>query len=68
MPGGAGPARDPDGDGRYEDVNGNGRRDFADVVLLFNQIDWIARHAPSAFDFNGNGRVDFADVVRLFRS
>ena len=61
-----GPAGDPNGDGLCEDVNGNGRKDFADVVLLFNQLDWCSRHAPWAFDFNGNGRVDFADVVRLF--
>lgn len=64
--GGMAGASDPNGDGLSEDVNGNGRRDFADVVLLFNQLDWCSRHAPWAFDFNGNGRVDFADVVLLF--
>ena len=59
--------RDLDGDGLYDDVNGNGRMDFADVVLYFNQMSWIASHEPlSAFDFNGNGRVDFADVTILF--
>jgi PKD repeat protein len=58
---------DTDGDGRYEDVNGNGRKDFADVVLFFNQMSWIAANEPlAAFDFNGNGRIDFADVTRLF--
>jgi PKD repeat protein len=58
---------DPDGDGRYEDVNGNGRADFADVVLYFNSLDWIAANEPVAlFDCNGNGRFDFADVVWLF--
>ena len=61
-----GTAGDPNGDGLCEDVNGNGRMDFADTVLLFTQLDWCAAHAPWAFDFNGNGRVDFADVVRLF--
>ncbi len=29
VPGGVGQPRDLDGDGRYDDVNGNGRRDFA---------------------------------------
>ena len=54
-------------DGKYEDVNGNGRSDFADVVLFFNQMTWIAANEPiSAFDFNNNSRIDFADVVRLF--
>jgi PKD repeat protein len=67
LPGAASDPRDLDGDGRYEDVNGNGRRDFADVVLYFNQMAWIASNAPvGAFDFNANGRCDFADVTTLF--
>jgi PKD repeat protein len=66
VPGGTRSAMDPNGDGLCEDVNGNGRKDFADIVMLFNQLDWCSRHAPWAFDFNGNGRVDFADVIRLF--
>ncbi len=58
---------DPNGDGRYEDVNGNGRADFADVVLLFNELTWVAANEPvAAFDFNANNRIDFADVVELF--
>jgi PKD repeat protein len=69
VPGGAGLPRDPDGDGRYEDVNGNGRADFADVVLSFDRMDWIAANEPvEAFDCNGNGRIDFADVVWLFNN
>lgn len=66
VPGGAGAAGDPNSDGLCEDVNGNGGRDFADLVLLFSRLDWCAAHAPWAFDFNGNGQVDFADVIRLF--
>ncbi len=66
VPGGTRSAGDPNHDGLCEDVNGNGRKDFADVVMLFNQLDWCTAHAPWAFDFNGNGRVDFADVIRLF--
>jgi len=58
---------DPDGDCIYEDLNGNGRLDFADVVLYFNQMTWIAANEPvSAFDLNRNGRIDFADIVALF--
>jgi hypothetical protein len=58
---------DPDGDGVYEDVDGNGSLGFNDVVLFFNQMDWIELNEPvSCFDFNGNGRIDFADVVTLF--
>ena len=60
---------DTDGDGLYDDVNGNGRRDFADVVLFFNQMTWIADHEPvGLFDYNGNGRIDFADVTWLFNN
>ncbi|NLX48565.1 MAG: hypothetical protein GXY82_01565 [Methanospirillum sp.] len=49
------------------DVRRDGRADFADVVLYFNQMAWIAANEPvPAFDYNGNGRIDFADVVWLF--
>jgi PKD repeat protein len=58
---------DTNADGKYEDVNGNTRADFADVVLYFNQMIWISTNETvSAFDYNGNGRIDFADVVWLF--
>ena len=67
VPGGAGLPTDTNADGKYDDVNGNGRKDFADVVLYFNQMTWIAANEPvAAFDYNGNGRIDFADVVWLF--
>ena len=63
------PPTDPDGDGLYDDVNGNGRKDFADVVLYFNQMTWIDGNEPMGlFDYNGNGRIDFADVVWLFNN
>jgi len=58
---------DPDGDCLYEDLNANARKDFNDVVLMFNQMQWIGANEPvSAFDFNGNGRIDFNDIVKLF--
>ncbi|RPI36929.1 MAG: hypothetical protein EHM53_11655 [Methanoregulaceae archaeon] len=67
LPGFANRPTDPDGDCIYEDLNANGRLDFADVVLYFNQMTWIAAHEPiPAFDLNGNGRIDFADIVALF--
>jgi hypothetical protein len=59
--------QDVDGDGLFEDVNGNGRADFADVVVLFNHLDLVPRNGWIAFfDFNLNGRSDFADIVTLF--
>ncbi len=69
VPGGSGIPKDLDDDGDFEDVNGNDRPDFADVVLFFNEMDWIAEHEPlAAFDFNKNERIDFADAVQLFSS
>ena len=67
LPGFINPPTDPDGDCIYEDLNANGRLDFADVVLYFNQMSWIAANEPiAAFDLNHNGRIDFADIVALF--
>jgi len=67
LPGYTNPPTDPDSDGIYEDLNANGRLDFADIVLYFNYMQWIAANEPiAAFDLNGNGRIDFADIVTLF--
>ena len=67
VPGGAGVPMSLGGHGKYDDVNGNGRKDFADVVLYFNQMSWIEEKEPvEAFDYNGNGVIDFADIVWLF--
>ena len=66
FPGHAAPL-DHDGDGLFEDVNGNDRPDFADVVLLFNHADLVARSGwEPYYDFNNNSRFDFADIVVLF--
>ena len=63
------PPTDPDGDGRYEDLNGDGEVNYADVVDLFEGFDSSAvRNNPGAYDFDGNGRLDFDDVVTLFKS
>ena len=67
VPSGSATPLDGDGDGLCDDVNGNGRKDFADVVPVLHQLDWIAANEPlAAFDYNGNGRIDFADVAWLF--
>lgn len=58
---------DSGGDGLYEDINGNGRKDFSDVVLFFSYLEWVPIYEPiPSFDFNGNGRIDFNDIIRLF--
>ncbi|MBN1167299.1 MAG: S8 family serine peptidase [Methanospirillaceae archaeon] len=59
----------PDNDNLYRDLNGNGRKDFQDVVLYFTYLEWIAANEPvSAFDYSGNGRIDFTDVIQLFQT
>ncbi|WP_339104812.1 alkaline phosphatase PhoX [Haloterrigena salinisoli] len=58
---------DLDGDGLFEDVNGNGRLDYEDVTLLFENLeDESVRLNEAAFDFNENGRIDYDDVVALY--
>lgn len=58
---------DPDGDCRYEDLTGNGSATFTDVVLFFDQMEWIVANEPvAAFDFSGNGAITFKDIVLLF--
>ncbi len=67
MPGMASPVRDLNGDGLAEDINGNGRLDFNDVVLLFQHLDSEAVQGNLLlFDFDGNGEVNTADVAVLF--
>jgi PKD repeat protein len=62
------PPTDPDEDGEYEDVDGDGRASFRDVVVLFANLDDPAVRAdPGAFDFDGDGDVSYADVVAFFR-
>ncbi|SER71868.1 alkaline phosphatase PhoX [Natrinema salaciae] len=61
------PPTDVDGDGLYEDVNGNGRLDYDDVVVLFEHIesDSVTLNVD-AYDFNDNGRIDYDDVAELY--
>ena len=59
--------QDLNGDGVCEDLNGNNRPDFSDIVVFFNAMTWIAANEPVAsFDANLNGRIDFNDIVQLF--
>ena len=67
LPGQVELVRDLDGDGKAEDLNGNGRIDFADVVALFEHLDSPeVQDNQQYFDFDGNGTVNTADVVMLF--
>jgi hypothetical protein len=58
---------DPDGDGLYEDVNGNGEVTLTDVQALFvNRESTVVQENEEAFDFNDNGEFNLVDVQRLF--
>lgn len=67
--GGDGPVpTDPDGDGRYEDMNGNGRMDLQDPTVFFTYFSWLQSQGyVFAFDFNENGNLDLSDVQALFK-
>jgi PKD repeat protein len=70
LPGQTSAPTDPDHDGLYEDLSGNGAAGFSDVVLFFKNIEWISEpenEPESAFDFSGNGDIGFQDVVLLFK-
>ncbi|CCQ32987.1 alkaline phosphatase D protein [Halorhabdus tiamatea SARL4B] len=68
LPGGQGPPQDLDGDGHFEDVNGDGKRNIADVRSLLNNRNGDTVQANAgAYDFDGDGSVDAGDVLALFR-
>ena len=61
------PPTDPDDDGLYEDVNGDGVFDIVDAQALFaNLDDETVQNNPDKFDFNQDGDVDVVDVQKLF--
>jgi PKD repeat protein len=60
---------DPDRDGLYEDINGNGEIDYDDIVEFFWNMDWVTGNTAVGiipYDFNGNGYLDYDDIVLLF--
>ncbi|MFC6943243.1 PQQ-binding-like beta-propeller repeat protein [Salinirubellus sp. GCM10025818] len=61
------PARDPDGDGLYEDVNGDGSVNVGDAQAIFaNNEAPVVQNNLEAFDFNGDGSVNVGDAQALF--
>jgi YVTN family beta-propeller protein len=60
------PPTDPNHDGLYEDINGNGVLDFDDIVTYYDNIDLMKQNGLTAFfDYNHNGLIDFDDVKKL---
>ena len=69
FPGYPHPPTDPDSDGLFEDINGNGMLDFDDVVAFYQNMAWVTANTAvgiDPYDFNGNGRIDYDDVVLLY--
>ncbi|HEY3360390.1 MAG TPA: PKD domain-containing protein [Methanosarcina sp.] len=67
FPGYITPPTDPNHDGLYEDLNGNGKVDFNDVIVYYDNMDWIKENAiVTLFDYNNNKLIDFNDVVKLY--
>lgn len=63
------PPRDLNGDGFYEDVNGDGSFNREDpVILAFNLDSDAVRLGENIFDFNGDGKLDFLDAKALANS
>jgi len=61
--------RDLNGNGLYEDLDGNGWIGFNDVVIYYNNLEAIDRedHGPvSFFDYDRNGWAGFNDIVLLY--
>ena len=60
---------DTNGDYLMEDINGNGRLDYDDVVVYYQNMDWISAQYDvgiSPYDYNHNGRIDYDDLVLLY--
>lgn len=69
FPGVANLPTDLNGDYVYEDINGNGRLDYNDVVTYYQNMAWMQGNTRVDFenyDYNFNGRVDYTDIVILY--
>lgn len=57
---------DPNNDGKFEDIDGDGTADFNDAVdLAFADRSQLSAQQTIALDFNDDGRVGFDDAVEL---
>jgi hypothetical protein len=63
------PVTDPDNDGEYEDINGDGNFNIVDIQAMFANLDDSAMQDTenlAKFDFNGDNTVNVVDVQALF--
>jgi PKD repeat protein len=60
---------DPNHDGKYEDIDGNGWIGFNDVVVLYQNMEAAdaGTYGPVAcYDYDSSGFIGFNDVVKLY--
>jgi hypothetical protein len=62
------PATDPDSDGVYEDINGDGSADLRDLQPFFNLVKpgGSPLSSPRFVDFNGDGSAGLRDLQPFF--
>ncbi|MGM0591356.1 MAG: PPC domain-containing protein [Halobacteriota archaeon] len=64
--GGQNPPTDTDGDGKYDDVNGDGKATFGDAIALaFADTSGLSAQQTAALDFDDDGDADFEDAIAL---
>ena len=60
-------SKDLDGDGLYEDINGDGKLDFDDIVyFLWHYRDNDFQDYKQYYDFDKDGDADVGDVIKLY--
>ncbi|MGM0591832.1 MAG: hypothetical protein ACQETI_09450 [Halobacteriota archaeon] len=66
LPGVGSVPTDPDDDGRYEDIDGDGTATFDDAIALaFADFEAFTPAQRDATDFDGDGDADFDDAIEL---
>ena len=56
--------RDLDGDGTWEDIDGDGLFTAKDIALFAHTVDTVQENG-AGYDFNRDGQVDFDDAIEL---
>lgn len=69
LPGAQGQAADPDNDGLFEDVDGDGSVNVFDAIALYNNRNSAAvQDNIGLFDFDGDSSVDVFDAIELYNT
>jgi len=65
LPGQSAAPIDPDGDGLYEDLDGDERLTVIDVSILLDVFDRVPAGEVGFYDYDDNGRLNIVDVATL---